>query len=106
MSIVFVNSNSTFDFYRIIAAIIKEVEDNISKNTLLTNFKMSPLLILCKKFVELMEILVSYDATLKYLLIYYFRLETLLLFPVSERWRPIQARCSGAFAARYARSCH
>ncbi|KAA0040765.1 callose synthase 5 [Cucumis melo var. makuwa] len=46
---------------RIIAAIIKEVEDNISKNTLLTNFKMSPLLILCKKFVELMEILKDGD---------------------------------------------
>ncbi|XP_011649402.2 callose synthase 5 [Cucumis sativus] len=46
---------------RIIATIIKEVEDNISKNTLLTTFRMSPLLILCKKFVELVEILKDGD---------------------------------------------
>ncbi|XP_022947858.1 callose synthase 5 [Cucurbita moschata] len=46
---------------RIIGTIIKEVENNISKNTLLTNFKMGALLILCQKFVELVEILKDGD---------------------------------------------
>ncbi|XP_074309017.1 callose synthase 5-like [Silene latifolia] len=38
---------------RIISNIVKEVETNISKNTLLTNFRMSALPTLYKKFVEL-----------------------------------------------------
>ncbi|KAK9678325.1 hypothetical protein RND81_11G203700 [Saponaria officinalis] len=38
---------------RIISNIVKEVETNISKNTLLTNFKMSALPTLYQKFVEL-----------------------------------------------------
>ncbi|KAL0332666.1 UNVERIFIED_CONTAM: Callose synthase 5 [Sesamum calycinum] len=42
---------------RIIGAIIKEIETNISKNTFLANFRMKPLPDLCKKFVELVEIL-------------------------------------------------
>ncbi|KAF1893229.1 hypothetical protein Lal_00001675 [Lupinus albus] len=42
---------------RIITVIIKEVESNISKNTLLTNIRMGFLPSLCKKFVELVEIL-------------------------------------------------
>ncbi|XP_019437222.1 PREDICTED: callose synthase 5-like [Lupinus angustifolius] len=42
---------------RIISVIIKEVESNISKNTLLTNIRMGFLPSLCKKFVELVEIL-------------------------------------------------
>ncbi|WCJ39410.1 callose synthase 5 [Euphorbia peplus] len=46
---------------RIIAAIIKEVENSISKNTFLINFRMGPLPILCKKFVELVEILKDGD---------------------------------------------
>nr|KYP67853.1 Callose synthase 5 [Cajanus cajan] len=47
----------------IISIIIKEVESNISKNTLLTNFRMGFLPSLCKKFVELVEILKSGDAS-------------------------------------------
>lgn len=53
------------DFYdllclnRIIGIIIKEIETNISKSTFLANFRMKPLPNLCKKFVELVEILVS-----------------------------------------------
>ncbi|KAK9749775.1 hypothetical protein RND81_02G149100 [Saponaria officinalis] len=39
---------------RIISNIVKEVEINISKNTLLTNFRMSALPALYKKFVELL----------------------------------------------------
>ncbi|KAI4317107.1 hypothetical protein L6164_025011 [Bauhinia variegata] len=46
---------------RIIAIIIKEVESNISKNTLLTNFRMGFLPSLCKKFVDLVEILKGAD---------------------------------------------
>lgn len=42
---------------RIIAIIIKEIESNISKNTFLANFRMGPLPSLCKKFVELVEVL-------------------------------------------------
>lgn len=45
---------------RIIGIIIKEVESNISKNTFLANFRMGPLPALCKKFVDLVEILVSH----------------------------------------------
>ncbi|KAJ8432608.1 LOW QUALITY PROTEIN: hypothetical protein Cgig2_032889 [Carnegiea gigantea] len=42
---------------RMISIIIKEVEANISKNTLLTNFRMSALPSLCQKFVELVGFL-------------------------------------------------
>ncbi|KAK7350886.1 hypothetical protein VNO77_09919 [Canavalia gladiata] len=42
---------------RTISIIFKEVENSISKNTLLTNFRMGFLPSLCKKFVELVEIL-------------------------------------------------
>ncbi|KAA8531070.1 hypothetical protein F0562_005779 [Nyssa sinensis] len=48
---------------RIIGIIIKEVESNISKNTFLTNFRMGPLPTLCKKFVELVEILKDADSS-------------------------------------------
>lgn len=53
-------SDSDIWLNRIIGIIIKEVESNISKNMLLANFRMGPLPTLCKKFVELVEILVSY----------------------------------------------
>ncbi|XP_065866870.1 callose synthase 5-like [Euphorbia lathyris] len=46
---------------RIIATIIKEVENSISKHTFLINFRMGPLTILCKKFVELVEVLKDAD---------------------------------------------
>ncbi|XP_014497796.1 callose synthase 5 [Vigna radiata var. radiata] len=46
---------------RIISIIIKEVESNISKNTLLTNFRMVYLPSLVKKFVELVEFLKNGD---------------------------------------------
>lgn len=46
---------------RMIGIIIKEIESNISKNTFLANFRMSPLPTLCKKFVELVEILKDGD---------------------------------------------
>nr|TKR79229.1 callose synthase 5 [Populus alba] len=46
---------------RILSIIFKEVESNISKNTLLTNFKMGPLPALCKKFVELVRLLKDAD---------------------------------------------
>ncbi|KAK4369795.1 hypothetical protein RND71_009270 [Anisodus tanguticus] len=42
---------------RIIGIIIKEVENSISKNTFLANFRTGPLQNLCKKFVDLLEIL-------------------------------------------------
>ncbi|XP_075081042.1 callose synthase 5-like [Nicotiana tabacum] len=42
---------------RIIGIIIKEVENSISKSTFLANFRTSPLQNLCKKFVDLLEIL-------------------------------------------------
>uniref|UniRef100_A0A5B6Z1A1 1,3-beta-glucan synthase n=1 Tax=Davidia involucrata TaxID=16924 RepID=A0A5B6Z1A1_DAVIN len=48
---------------RIIGIIIKEVESNISKNTFLANFRMCPLTTLCKKFVELVEILKDADSS-------------------------------------------
>ncbi|PON36082.1 Glycosyl transferase [Parasponia andersonii] len=50
---------------RIIGIIIKEVESNISKNLLLANFRMGPLPTLCKKFVELVEILKDSDPSNK-----------------------------------------
>ncbi|KAK6128378.1 hypothetical protein DH2020_037854 [Rehmannia glutinosa] len=50
---------------RIIGIIIKEVESNISKNTLLANFRMRSLPDLCKKFVELVEILKDIDPSKK-----------------------------------------
>ncbi|KAF7834153.1 callose synthase 5 [Senna tora] len=46
---------------RIISFIIKEVESNISKNTLVTNFRLGFLPSLCNKFVELVEILKQAD---------------------------------------------
>ncbi|XAR73155.1 1,3-beta-glucan synthase [Bertholletia excelsa] len=46
---------------RIIGIIISEVEDNIANSTLFTNFRMSPLPILCNKFVHLVEILKDAD---------------------------------------------
>ncbi|KAL4330238.1 hypothetical protein AHAS_Ahas13G0380100 [Arachis hypogaea] len=46
---------------RIISIITKEVKNNISKNTLTTNFRMSFLPFLFKKFVELVEILKDAD---------------------------------------------
>ncbi|OIW00473.1 hypothetical protein TanjilG_05823 [Lupinus angustifolius] len=46
---------------RIISIIIKEVESSISKNTLITNFRMGFLPSLCKKFLELVEILKDAD---------------------------------------------
>ncbi|XP_022894872.1 callose synthase 5-like isoform X1 [Olea europaea var. sylvestris] len=42
---------------RIIGIIIKDVEGNILKNTFLANYRMGPLPDLCKKFVELVEML-------------------------------------------------
>ncbi|KAF2284431.1 hypothetical protein GH714_021804 [Hevea brasiliensis] len=48
-------------FMKIIGIIVKEIESNISKNTFLTNFRMGPLPALCKKFVELVEILKDGD---------------------------------------------
>lgn len=44
---------------RIIGRIIKEIENNIADDTFLENFRMKPLPDLCKKFIELVEILVS-----------------------------------------------
>ncbi|XVF16975.1 hypothetical protein REPUB_Repub10bG0077100 [Reevesia pubescens] len=46
---------------RTIRIIIKEIESNISKNTLLANFRMASLPALCKKFVELVGILKDGD---------------------------------------------
>ncbi|GAA0165996.1 hypothetical protein LIER_21259 [Lithospermum erythrorhizon] len=48
---------------RIIGTLIKEVENNISKNTFLANFRMGPLPDLCNKFVQLVEILKDADPT-------------------------------------------
>ncbi|KAG9129306.1 hypothetical protein Leryth_015685 [Lithospermum erythrorhizon] len=48
---------------RIIGTLIKEVENNISKGTFLANFRMGPLLDLCNKFVQLVEILKDSDPT-------------------------------------------
>ncbi|CAN6448090.1 unnamed protein product [Victoria cruziana] len=48
---------------RIISNIIKEVEVHISKSTFLANFKMSAMPSLCKKFVELVEILKEGEPT-------------------------------------------
>jgi len=48
------------ELHRIIFNIVKEVETNISKNTLLTNFRMRALPTLYQKFVELLGYLVSY----------------------------------------------
>ncbi|XP_075501475.1 callose synthase 5-like isoform X1 [Primulina tabacum] len=50
---------------RIIGVIIKEVESNISKSTFLANFRMKPLPDLCKKFVELVNILKDGDPSKK-----------------------------------------
>ncbi|XP_050894734.1 callose synthase 5 [Lathyrus oleraceus] len=46
---------------RIISIIVKEVESNMSKNTLTINFRMGFLPSLCKKFVELVELLKGAD---------------------------------------------
>ncbi|KAK3008792.1 hypothetical protein RJ639_014255 [Escallonia herrerae] len=46
---------------RIIGTIIREVESHTSKNTFLANFRMGPLPTLCKKFVQLVEILKDAD---------------------------------------------
>ncbi|KAG5035906.1 hypothetical protein JHK87_010816 [Glycine soja] len=48
---------------RTISVIIKEVENSISKNTLVANFRMGFLPSLCKKFVELVEILKDADSS-------------------------------------------
>ncbi|KAJ8471682.1 hypothetical protein OPV22_026025 [Ensete ventricosum] len=48
---------------RIIGVIIKEIEASIGKNTFLSNFRMSALPTLCKKFVELLGILKEGDAS-------------------------------------------
>ncbi|XP_042413132.1 callose synthase 5-like [Zingiber officinale] len=48
---------------RIIGIIIKEIEANIEKNTFLSNFRMNALPTLCKKFVELLDILKEGDAS-------------------------------------------
>ncbi|GMJ08614.1 callose synthase 5, ARABIDOPSIS THALIANA GLUCAN SYNTHASE-LIKE 2, GLUCAN SYNTHASE-LIKE 2 [Hibiscus trionum] len=50
---------------RTIRIIVKEVESNISKNTLLANFRMAPLSVLVKKFVELVTILKDGDPSKK-----------------------------------------
>ncbi|XP_022750939.1 callose synthase 5 [Durio zibethinus] len=50
---------------RTIRIIIKEIESNISKNTLLANFRMASLPVLCKKFVELVGILKDGDPSKK-----------------------------------------
>ncbi|KAL4347308.1 hypothetical protein GQ457_17G019710 [Hibiscus cannabinus] len=50
---------------RIIRIIIKEIESNISRNTLLANFRMAPLPVLSKKFVELVGILKDGDPSKK-----------------------------------------
>ncbi|KAK8983008.1 hypothetical protein V6N11_054992 [Hibiscus sabdariffa] len=50
---------------RTIRIIVKEIESNISKNTLLANFRMAPLSVLVKKFVELVTILKDGDASKK-----------------------------------------
>ncbi|KAK2445017.1 callose synthase [Trifolium repens] len=48
---------------RTISVIFKEVENSIAKNTLLTNFRMGFLPSLCKKFVELVELLKDADSS-------------------------------------------
>ncbi|CAL9211837.1 unnamed protein product [Musa hybrid cultivar] len=48
---------------RIIGVIIKEIEASIGKNAFLSNFRMSALPTLCKKFVELLGILKEGDAS-------------------------------------------
>lgn len=45
---------------RIIGIITKEVESSISKGTFLADFRMKSLPDLCKKFIEILEILVSF----------------------------------------------
>ncbi|KAF3440590.1 hypothetical protein FNV43_RR18874 [Rhamnella rubrinervis] len=50
---------------RVIGIIIKEIESNISKNTLLVNVRMGSLPTLCKKFVELVSILKDGDPSKK-----------------------------------------
>ncbi|XP_022879526.1 callose synthase 5-like [Olea europaea var. sylvestris] len=50
---------------RIIGIIIKDIESNISKNTFLANYRMGPLPDLCKKFVELVEMLKDGDPSKK-----------------------------------------
>ncbi|RHN43110.1 putative 1,3-beta-glucan synthase [Medicago truncatula] len=47
----------------IISIIVKEVESNMTKNTLTINFRMGFLPSLCKKFVELVELLKNADPT-------------------------------------------
>ncbi|PNY05622.1 callose synthase 5-like protein, partial [Trifolium pratense] len=48
---------------RTISVIFKEVDNSIAKNTLLTNFRMGFLPSLCKKFVELVELLKVADSS-------------------------------------------
>ncbi|XP_042433092.1 callose synthase 5-like [Zingiber officinale] len=48
---------------RIIGIIIREIEASIAKNAFLSNFRMSALPTLCKKFVKLLEILKVGDAS-------------------------------------------
>ncbi|KAK8637221.1 hypothetical protein V6N13_064645 [Hibiscus sabdariffa] len=50
---------------RTIRIIVKEIESNISKNTLLANFRMAPLSVLVMKFVELVTILKDGDPSKK-----------------------------------------
>ncbi|RAL39881.1 hypothetical protein DM860_013082 [Cuscuta australis] len=50
---------------RIIGVVIKEVENSITKNTFLANFRMGSLPDLFKKFVELVELLVNDDRSKK-----------------------------------------
>ncbi|KAL8477569.1 hypothetical protein ACS0TY_029749 [Phlomoides rotata] len=50
---------------RIIGIIIREIESNIAKGIFLANLRMKPLPDLCKKFVELVEILKDSDPSKK-----------------------------------------
>lgn len=109
---VFLNS---LQWNRIISIIINEVESNISKNTLLTNFRMGFLPSLCKTFVELVEILVSHlKGTKKAIYVVWkvflsvmkhFHWNLKLFFLTESCWSS-QARYSGAIAARHVRSCY
>ncbi|KAL8551751.1 hypothetical protein ACS0TY_000717 [Phlomoides rotata] len=59
------NSILTYAFWNRIGIIIREIESNIAKRIFLANLRMKPLPDLCKKFEELVEILVNSDLSKK-----------------------------------------
>lgn len=93
---------------RIIGIIIREIENSFSKNTFLASFRMAHLPSLCKKFVQLVELLVSNFNRWKCTNLFISRAKHMLLklCLVTERQWWSQTRYCSIVVARHAWGCH